>query len=327
MKRLLRLPHRVSPSTCYVNGLEDILRWKGGRYTEYLLPVLGGMGEFAYFRFEKASPPCMVYWGANPKYLMKDLEPIIGFEQIVSENRAFKGTFARVKDLIDQDRPVVAGALDMYHLQYYPQLYHQQHIPIHYILVVGYDDDTQELYVQDCSHEGVQQVPYDGFERALDVNVPGMSKKNTIRAFALPPSLPSEVEIARKGLALRAAKMLNPPVKMFGIPAMRKLAKEITGWKDQACFEHLVTYATTPPELPRTFEQSDGMRSWKSKVLRELGKKYHIEAWTRASAMFEESGTLIKGLCRAALKQDRASVSALIARIADIEEAAYGLML
>jgi C1A family cysteine protease len=97
----------------------------------------------------------MVYWGANTKYLLKDLEKIIDFKEILSENKTFKNTFTKVKEFIGNNQPVVAGALDMYYLHYYPEIYHKKHIPIHYILVVGYDDDKQEVYVQDCGCEGV----------------------------------------------------------------------------------------------------------------------------------------------------------------------------
>lgn len=90
MKKSLNLPQRVCKSTCFSNGLEDILERKGKRYIDYLLPVLGGMGEFAYLKFKNDNPPQMIFWGANTKYLMKDLEKIFGFKQIISENKHLK---------------------------------------------------------------------------------------------------------------------------------------------------------------------------------------------------------------------------------------------
>ena len=227
MRKLLALPHRVCESTCYVNGLEDLLAWKEADYIDFLLPVVGGMAGFAYLRFKRADPPCMVYWDANPKYLMKDLANIIGFKETVIEGRSFKFTFSRLKDFIDEGLPVVAGALDMYYLNYYSDLYEKQHVPIHYVLVVGYDDEKQVVFIHDCSHENVQRIPYDEFKRSLDVKVSGMSKRNTIRAFAIPEKIPSEFEVAQKGFSYKAERFLNPPVRMLGIPAMRKLADEI----------------------------------------------------------------------------------------------------
>lgn len=76
-----------------MNGLEDLLAWKGADYTDFLLPVVGGMAGFAYLRFERADPPCMVFWGANPKYLMRDLASVIGFKETVIEGRSSSSPF------------------------------------------------------------------------------------------------------------------------------------------------------------------------------------------------------------------------------------------
>ena len=298
------------------------MAWKGADYTDYLLSVLGGMAGFTYLRFKRADPPCMVYWGANPKYLMKDLAQIIGFEETLIEGRSFKFTFPRLKEFIDQGRPAVAGALDMYHLHYYPELYRKQHLPIHYVLIVGYDDEEKVVFAHNCSHKGVQEIPYDEFEKSLDVKVPGMSKKNTIRAFTLPERIPSEIEAAKKGFSYKAERFLHPPVKLLGILAMRKLADEILEWDNRKCFEHMVTYATTPPLLPETFENSHGMRFWQADVLEKLGDKYHLTNWTEASTLFRRSGTVIMELCKAALNQEKQQASDFLLEIAGIEEQA-----
>ncbi len=326
MKRLHAIPHRVCESTCYVNGLEDVLAWKGADYTDFLLSVVGGMAGFTYLRFKRADPPCMVYWGANPKYLLKDLANIIGFKETVIEGRSFAFTFPRLKSFIDAGLPVMAGALDMYYLHYYPDLYRKQHVPIHYVLVVGYDDEQKAVFVHDCSYKSVQKIPYDEFEKSLNVKVPGMSKKNTIRAFTLPDKPPSEFEVAKKGFSYKAEQFLNPPVKLFGIPAMRKLAKDIFEWNNKKSFEHMVTYATTPPLLPKTFENSHGMRFWQADVLSILGNRYDVRNWSQASTLFRRSGENIMKLCQEALKQNRQKISDKLLEIAEIEEQAYTLL-
>lgn len=326
MKRLLSLPHKLCESTCYVNGLEDILAWKGAVFTDYLLSLVGGMAGFAYLRFKKADPPCMVYWGASPKYLMRDLSKIIGFKETVIEGKSFKNTFLKLRESIDKGQPVVAGALDMYYLHYYPDLYQKRHVPIHYVLVVGYDDEEQAVIVHDCSREGMQKVSYEEFERSLDVKVPGMNKRNTIRLLTLPDKVPSEFEVARKGFALKAQKFLNPPVRLFGIPAMRKLADEILEWNNRKCFEHMVTYATTPPSLPQSFENSHGMRFWQASVLETLGRKYKIREWCESSRLFRESGEKIIKLCEVALDQNSPHTSTIVKQIADLEERAYKIL-
>jgi hypothetical protein len=259
MAKLIEVPHEVHESTCYVNGLFDILTWQGARYDYFLLPIIGGMASFAYLRFKMAKPPCMVYWGNSPRYLLRDLGGIIGFTQTISEGKSFRNEFPKMKKHLDNDEPLMVGALDMYCLQYYPELYRKEHVPIHYVLMIGYDDDKQAVYVRDCSVGGVQEIPYVEFEKALDVNVPGMSKKNTYRVFQLPQKLPSEFELADKGFTYKAQRMLKPPVSMFGVPAMRKLAREIVSWTDRDCFRHMVAYAgLTPPLIAEDLSHNDG---------------------------------------------------------------------
>jgi len=326
MRKLLPLPHKVCESTCYVNGLEDILDWKGAKFTDYLLALVGGMAGFAYLRFKKADPPCMVYWGVSPKYLLRDLAKIIGFKETVTEGKIFKNTFLKLKESIDSGQPIMAGALDMYYLHYYTDLYKKLHAPIHYVLIVGYDDEDESILMHDCGHEGVQKVSYDEFEKSLNVKVLGMSKRNTIRIFAFPKPIPSELEVAKKGFFYKAEKFLHPPVLLFGVPAMRKLADEILEWKNKKCFEHMVMYATTPPLLPTTFENSHGMRFWQASVLETLGNKYKVKEWLESSGLFKQSGERIMELCKAALKQDKSSASALLEQVADLEEKGYEIL-
>jgi hypothetical protein len=328
MAKLIKIPHKVHESTCYVNGLFDVLTWQGARYDYFLLPIIGGMASFTYLKFKMAKPPCMVYWGNNPKYLLKDLGEIIGFTQTISEGKSFRNEFPKMKKHLENDEPVMVGALDMYYLRHYPELYKREHIPIHYVLTVGYDDDRQVVYVHDCSVDGVQEIPYIEFEKALDVNVPGMSKKNTFRVFRLPQKMPTELKIADKGFTYKAKRMLNPPVKMFGIPAMRKLVKEIVSWTNKDCFRHMVAYAgLTPPLIAEDLSHNDGLRFEQARVFGDLGQKYQRKEWSNASILFRKSGELIVKLCERALEYDGRGCSVFLKGIADAEEEAYTALL
>lgn len=88
----------------------------------------------------------------------------------------------------------------------------------------------------------------------------------------------------------------------------------------------MVTYATTPPILPKTFENSHGQRYWQADVLNTLGKKYHKEKWINASVLFRKSGDKIKELCRYAVEQNKQAASKSLLEIADTEEQAYKLL-
>jgi hypothetical protein len=136
--------------------------------------------------------------------------------------------------------------------------------------------------------------------------------------------MPSELEIAEKGLAYKANRMLKPPVSMLGIPAMRKLAKDITSWEDKACFNHMVAYAgLTPPLIAEDLSHNDGLRFEQARVLKELSQKYQKKEWSEASNLFMKSGDLIIKLCGKAVNFDGGGCSELLEEIAGIEEEAY----
>jgi hypothetical protein len=327
MRKILTLPHEVHESTCYVNGLYDLLAWRGAKYDYFLLPIIGGMASFTYLKFKLAQPPCMVYWGNNPKYLIQELGELMGFKQLVSEGRSFKNEFPKMKKHLDENQPLVVGALDMYYLRYYPDLYQKEHVPIHYLLLVGYDDGKEEVLVHDCSHPGVQELAYSDFEKSLDVNVPGMSKKNTYRFFSMPDNFLDELDLAEKGFSHKAERMLKPPVNLIGIPAMRKLAGEIGDWQDKSCFNHMVAYAgLTPPLIAADLSHNDGMRFELARVLREFGEKYSKKNWVNASHLFLKSGQMIIDLCKEGSKFNGPACSNILSEIASTEEEGYRLL-
>lgn len=327
MKKILSLPHSKHKSTCYINGLYDILTWKGAKYEYFLLPVIGGMAGFAYLKFKMAKPPQMVYWGNSPKYLLKELKETIEFEQITVEGKSWKTTSAKIRESIDNDEPVVAGALDMYYLHYYSGLYNKIHVPIHYVLIVGYDDGKEMFYLHDCSYDHLQEITFSDLAKALDVKVPGMSNKNTIRIFKLPKEFPTELEAAEKGLKQKAERMLHPPVSMTGIPAMRKLAREIPGWNNKECFDHMVAYAgMSPPLIPQDLKECNGLRLKQAELLEKLGNNYNKPSWTEAGNLFRKSGELIIDLCRNAKEYNGKRCSDILVHIADKEGKAYQII-
>ena len=138
----------------------------------------------------------------------------------------------------------------------------------------------------------------------------------------------SELEIADKDFTYKAGRMLKPPVSMFGIPAMRKLAKEIVSWTDKDCFRHMVAYAgLTPPLIAEDLSHNDGLRFEQARVFGDLGWRYQRKEWSDASILFRKSGDLIVKLCERALEYDGRSCSAFLEEISDIEEEAYTALL
>ncbi len=56
----------------------------------------------------------------------------------------------------------------MYYLPYYKKLYHKEHIPFHYILMVGYDDEG--IYLYDCGRTELLHLSYDKLRESMNCN-------------------------------------------------------------------------------------------------------------------------------------------------------------
>ncbi len=345
--KLIPLPHKVCDLTCMVNGLEDLYEWKTGeRLPDRLLLQTSGlcMG-FAYLKNKSAPAPRMVFWGTTAKRQYEALEDVVGFTWHVIEGRSFQFALQHAKEYIDRDTPIILGALDMYHLPYYDKFYHQFHIPIHYVLMVGYDDERKTVLVHDCGRAEVQAVSYVDLEQAWNVTVPGVSDKNTLFAFEFNDQVADVATIARQGYARRAEAMLNPPTSMFGIKGMRKLSRELPRWPEElgegldASLRHLAEYTGYPPTPPNRLTGYDAPdnhaagRDTVAVLLKHLAKEYDEPAWVEAAALFEQSGQTLVQLTDAVVdtilgENDSLEPAAkLVSQAADLEEQAYRFLM
>jgi hypothetical protein len=250
----LSIPHRQAPGLCPVNGVRDLVHYRSGRdWSNQFVYGLGLGGGFAYLRFKAADPPRQVYWGvAGPRqhrYLAELLDA--GYTEV--ENRSFEFSWRKAREAVDAGTPPVIGPLDMFHLHFYEPIYRQRHIPIHYLLLIGYDDE--KAYVYDTGHDDVQTVPLNELEQAWDVNVPGLGKRNRLAIFDIPESFASTDELIRKSITDQYQGMLHPPVSMVGIPAMKKVAREIARWPQELgdaiadkCLRQVREYLNSPPD-------------------------------------------------------------------------------
>lgn len=251
----LAIPHRPAPGLCPVNGIRDLIHWRSGRdWSNQFVHGLGQGGGFAYLRFNSADPPRQVYWGVAGPRQHRYLAELLGAEYTEIENRTFRFSWRKAQAALEAGTPPVIGPLDMFYLPFYGDIYQQRHIPIHYLLLVGFDDE--HAYVLDTAQEKVQSLPLAELQQAWDVNVPGLGKRNRLVAFHLPDNLPANADLVRQSIADQCRSMLEPPVSMLGIPAMQKVAREIEGWPGELgpdiatkCLHQVREYLNSPPDL------------------------------------------------------------------------------
>lgn len=215
---------------------------------------MGQGGGFAYLRFKSADPPRQVYWGIASSRQHKYLAALLNADYREVENRSFKFSWKKAQEAVDAQTPPVLGPLDMYYLPFYEEIYQKRHIPIHYVLLVGYDDE--KAYVHDTDKSEVQEISLDELQLAWEVNVPGLGKRNRLVVLDIPKDLPPTDKLIRKSIADESQTMLHPPVSMLGIPAMEKVAGEIASWPEELgedtttkCLRQVREYLNSPPDL------------------------------------------------------------------------------
>jgi hypothetical protein len=213
----------------------------------------------------------------------------------------------------------------MYYLHYYDGIYHQRHIPIHYLLLVGYDDE--HAYVHDTDKDDVQEVSLDELQLAWDVNVPGLGKRNRLVVFEIPQDIPASGALIRRSIADQCQAMLHPPVSLVGIPAMRKLAGEIAHWPQElgeetaaACLRQAREYLNSPPDL-----FGDHLTAGRDRYitfLQEAGAMAGLD-FSEAIGRLSETIDTIPQLADAIGQGQLDEAAAHVGRIADVEADAF----
>jgi len=349
-KKLIIMNHHVDDYECMWNGIEDIYRQKSG---EELPPgfffCLSGIGKFIYLKNKNMSPKRRAAWGdGRTKKMYQSISDIVGFHYRYIEGKTFSYTLKKAKEQIDMDKPVILGCLDMYYLNYYPKLYHKAHIPIHYVMMVGYDDEKQCVYIQDNGIAEVQEISYEVMQMALNIEKTSLSDKNTICCIEFEKTVKSIIEIAKEAFYRKAKFVLDAPAGFVGIRGMYKFAEEFPKWKEELspkeyeeALTNMVMFSGTVPQLPSRLcgiEESEKIyyMAWREKiavVLNMLGGKYKIKEWEIAAGLFIKSGKVIEDIVNQIVdyllgeRENLIDIPILMNEIAKIEEAAYTHML
>jgi hypothetical protein len=326
---LLTIPHRPAPGLCPVNGIRDLVHWRAGRdWSNEFLHGLGQGGGFAYLRFNFADPPRQVYWGIASPRQHKYLAELFSAGCSEFENRSFKYSWKKALEAVDAGTPPVLGPLDMYHLHFYTQIYHQRHIPIHYLLLVGYD--AENAYFHDTGMDEVQRVPLNDLEQAWDVNVPGLGKRNRLVILDIPQEIISTEALIRQSLLDECKMMLNPPVSMLGIPAMEKVSREIAYWPQELgkevadrCLLQVREYLNSPPDLMG--DHITAGRDIYIAFLKQAGKMVSLD-FSAAIRQLDTAMNMLPDIVRAIQLDHLAAAASGFARVAAAEREAFTIL-
>ncbi|MCC0702425.1 DUF4872 domain-containing protein [Clostridioides sp. ES-S-0049-02] len=310
MRKIIEIKHHLHDYECMWNGIEDIYMNKMGEsLPNDFFFLLSGFGSFCYLKTNKKELKRMVALGdGRTKKMYEFLAPIVGFEYKHYEFKKYEQALKKAKSEIDSGYPVVLGALDMYYLPYYEKLYHKEHIPFHYVLMVGYDDIEERIYLYDCGITDLISISYDELCECMNCSYPGLSKANTICTVRMNSSK-NKYQIAQEALAIKRDMFLNPPTGFLGYKGFEKFIKELSQWKHELekddydrILANMVMFFGTVPTIPNAIkgiEEPDSVEfkggfDKMSKMLKSIGTEYKNDCWVEVAEIFEESAIIIE---------------------------------
>ena len=309
MKKIIYIPHRIDDYVCMWNGLEDLYIQNTG---EILPPKcffsLSSFGSFLYMKTPKSNLKRIVSLSdGRPKQMYKFMAPIVGFDYKVYEYNTFKQVLNKIKNEIDAGFPCMIGALDMYYLHHFEKIYHNEHIPFHYELVVGYDDDSELIYFNDCGRLDTLSISYDELSLALDCHYPELSKKNTVWTFRI-NQMKNKYQIAKEVILKKKELFLNPRVGFTGYKGFCKFINELSKWKHELSKEeydkilvNIVQFFGTVPTIPNALlginkpdevEYCGGFDKI-NVVLSSIGEEYNDINMQKVSKIFFKAAPII----------------------------------
>lgn len=312
MKKIIEMKHHKDDYECMWNGIEDIYVNKTKEeIPNQLFFCLCGLGNFVYLKTNKKEIKRLVSFGdGRTKKMYEYLHGFVGFDYKHFEFKTFEQLLQKAKTEINLGYPVVLGAMDMYYLEYYSKLYQKDHIPFHYVLMIGYDDELEQIFLYDCGKDETIHLSYENLKLALDVESPGLSKKNTLCTVRMenPKNL---IEIVESVLYDSATKFLKPTNSFTGCKGLEKVAHEIDSWEceigvdeTKKILRNMIFFFGTVPSFPNRLinkNESESMRFCGGRdkfanLLADLSKKYKRDNWMKASLLFQESSIVFESL-------------------------------
>jgi hypothetical protein len=195
--------------------------------------------------------------------------------------------------------------------------------------LVAYDDSN--AYVHDTGMQEVQSIPLTELEMAWNVNVPGLGKRNRLATLDIPKEIAPTDTLIRKSIRDQCLSMLQPPVSMLGIPAMEKVAREITNWPQELgnesaekSLQQVREYLNSPPDIMGNHLTAG--RDLYITFLEQAGPMSEMD-FSAALESFKRGVEIIPMIANAIQQGDLAWAANGFATVAQLEKEAFTILL
>ncbi len=213
---------------CASTALRNLLSHRGIELSEGMIFGLASGLGFFYLRSDQMSPTRMFH-GRTPT-LESDFGDNTGIDFVDRVEPDDDTAWRILRERLRSGEPVMLST-DTFYLGYHQTT---SHFPGHRCVAVGYDDETESVWIADRKFEQYQRCSFDELRQARNASDYPMKCHNQWGDFGADISFGRPFEEAiRLALQRNANDMLAPRSDWpSGIPAMRDLADEFASWAD-----------------------------------------------------------------------------------------------
>ncbi|SET95134.1 Butirosin biosynthesis protein H, N-terminal [Marinobacter segnicrescens] len=255
-------PHQLG-GHCGSGALRDLVHWAGlgwdnlpgdGLPGEGLVFGLGGGLSFMYTRYPGLTPP--LYLVGRNADMELDFCQRLGIETRRQQTDNPDEAWRWIRNEIDEGHPVMVWC-DIAEL---PYLRVRLSNTRHDVVIIGYDDDRNMVFIIDNDREEVQEVPMDAFRRAHGSHgFPGPNRFATY-PMRFPARLPDLLTCAREAAASAARVLGGEDALLFdastlpegsvigsGVEGVRAFADDVITWPHHLPPDELTTAVRSIP--------------------------------------------------------------------------------
>lgn len=216
---------------CESGSMRNLLNYGGADVSEQLVFGIGSGPFFAYLWFVKIMSSFPLVGLRNPpgdivKSVAKDTGTTLFMRKYNTTDEAFR----KANEMIDSGRPI-AACVDMFYMKYLPS-FMQVHAPVHFIVLIGREDDTYA--VSDAYFEKVGALEAKDLRLAWATHAP-MAPSNLLYYLKEVPDRIDWKRAVIKGINRTANRMLMLPVVrnifgFIGVEGINMFSRRIRTW-------------------------------------------------------------------------------------------------
>lgn len=211
---------------CGSVAMADMLRWAGVDLSEPMVFGLGAGLGFYYLQSDYMSPTRQIV--GRSIHLEENVAEALGLELVEHRTSDGEEGWRGVRSAVESGRPALVQC-DLSELPYW-----ESSTPFngHRIVVAGYDDADDSVYVADTHFEGLECIDREALHRARASDAPP-SFGNRFAWWELEPASCGDIQGAiREAIARNVEEIESDESGFTGMPGLDLFREEVAGWRD-----------------------------------------------------------------------------------------------